>query len=121
VLRVKETMSRKDDPETRYRSLVHGSILHGEQWMGEKFRRSATTYYKPGSGVGMAILALEGQPIKVGIIGLGTGTLAAYGDSDDVYRFYDINPAVERVANEYFTYLKDSPAKIEFVLGDARL
>lgn len=121
VLRVKEVASRKDDPDTRYRSLVHGAILHGEQWMSEKYRRSATTYYKPGSGIGMAILALEGQPAKVGVIGLGTGTLAAYGDADDTYRFYDINPAVERVANEYFTYLKDTPAKVEFVLGDARL
>jgi SAM-dependent methyltransferase len=121
VLRVKELLTRQDDADTRYRSLVHGAILHGEQWMSEKFRRSATTYYKPGSGVGMSILAHEGLPIKVGVIGLGTGTLAAYGDADDIYRFYDINPAVPRIANEYFTYLKDTPAKVEIVLGDARL
>jgi SAM-dependent methyltransferase len=121
VLRVKETTSRLEDEEARYRSLVHGAILHGEQWQNEKYRRSATTYYRGGSGIGMSILAHEGLPIKVGVIGLGTGTLAVYGDADDTYRFYDINPAVERIANTYFSYLKDSKAKIEFVLGDARL
>jgi SAM-dependent methyltransferase len=121
VLRVKELLARDDDPDTRYRSLVHGAILHGEQWLGEKYRRAATTYYKPESGIGKAILAFEGKPIRVGVIGLGTGTLAAYGDGDDVYRFYDINPAVERVARTWFTYLNDSSAKIEVVLGDARL
>ncbi|MBK7661181.1 MAG: fused MFS/spermidine synthase [Betaproteobacteria bacterium] len=121
VLRVKEVEAKDGDAETRYRSLVHGAILHGEQWMDEKYRRSATTYYKTTSGVGRAILAHEGQPIKVGVIGLGAGTLATYGDADDVYRFYDINPAVPRIAREQFTYLSDSPAKIEVVLGDARL
>jgi len=121
VLRVKEVRAREDDPDTGYRSLVHGAILHGEQWTSDKFRRAATTYYKPGSGIGMALVAHEGLPIKVGVIGLGTGTLAAYGDADDTYRFYDINPAVKRIADTYFTYLKDTAAKVEFVLGDARL
>ena len=121
VLRVKEVLARDNDPETRYRSLVHGGILHGEQWMSDKYRRAATTYYKTSSGIGKAILAFEGLPIKVGVIGLGAGTLATYGDADDTYRFYDINPAVPRIAREQFTYLKDSPAKIEIVLGDARL
>jgi SAM-dependent methyltransferase len=121
VLRVKESLARDEDPETRYRSLVHGAILHGEQWLSEKYRRSATTYYKTSSGIGKAILAHEGLPIKVGVIGLGAGTLATYGDADDVYRFYDINPAVPRIAREQFTYLSDSAATIEVVLGDARL
>ena len=121
VLRVKETRARIDDADTTYRSLVHGAILHGEQWSSEKYRRSATTYYKVTSGIGRALLAFEGQAIKVGIIGLGAGSLAVYGDADDVYRFYDIDPAVVRVANTYFTYLKDSPAKIEIAVGDARL
>ncbi len=121
VLRVKENQSRIDEKETRYRSLVHGSILHGEQWLNEKYRRSATTYYKTTSGIGRTLLAFEGKPIRVGVIGLGAGSLAVYADGDDVYRFYDINPAVPRVANEYFTYLKDCSGKVEVVLGDARL
>jgi SAM-dependent methyltransferase len=121
VLRVKENVSHVDDTDMRYRSLVHGSILHGEQWLSEKYRRSATTYYKPTSGLGLTLAAFEGKPIRVGVIGLGAGTIATYGDGDDVYRFYDINPAVVRVAKTWFTFLADSPAKIEIVLGDARL
>jgi SAM-dependent methyltransferase len=121
VLRVKENSSRIDDGEAKYRSLVHGAILHGEQYMSEKYRRSATTYYKTSSGIGRALLAFEGKPIKVGVIGLGAGSLAVYADADDIYRFYDINPAVIEVANTWFTYLKDSPGKMETVLGDARL
>jgi SAM-dependent methyltransferase len=121
VLRVKENQSRLDEEDTKYRSLVHGSILHGEQYMSEKYRRSATTYYKTSSGIGRALLAFEGQPAKVGIIGLGAGSIAVYADADDTYRFYDINPAVIEVANTWFTYLKDSPGKMQTVLGDARL
>jgi SAM-dependent methyltransferase len=121
VLRVKELQSDPKDPDTRYRSLVHGSILHGEQWLSEKYRRSATTYYKTSSGIGRALIELEGKPIRVAVIGLGAGSLAVYADADDVYRFYDINPKVVQVANTWFTYLKDSPGKIEIVLGDARL
>lgn len=118
---MKEVLARSGDPDTRYRSLVHGAILHGEQWMSDKYRRAATTYYKTSSGIGRLILALSGKPIRVGVIGLGAGTLATYGDADDTLRFYDINPAMPRVAREQFTYLSDSPARIEIVLGDARL
>ncbi|MGZ5080102.1 MAG: spermidine synthase [Usitatibacter sp.] len=121
VLRVKENQNRSDDPDSRYRSLVHGAILHGEQWLSEKYRRSATTYYKTTSGIGRTLTAFEGQPIKVGIIGLGAGSIAVYADADDTYRFYDINPAVVRIANTWFTYLKDSPGTMQVVLGDARL
>lgn len=121
VLRVKENLNRSDDPETRYRSLVHGAILHGEQWLAEKYRRSATTYYKTSSGIGRTLTAFEGKPIKVGVIGLGAGSIAVYADADDTYRFYDINPAVIRIANTWFTYLKDSPGTMQVVLGDARL
>ncbi|MGZ5046562.1 MAG: spermidine synthase [Usitatibacter sp.] len=121
VLRVKENSTSIAGVETRYRSLVHGSILHGEQWLSEKYRRSATTYYKTTSGIGRTLVAFEGKPIRVGVIGLGAGSIAVYGDGDDVYRFYDINPAVVGVAKTWFTYLSDSPAKIEIVLGDARL
>jgi spermidine synthase len=69
----------------------------------------------------MAIISKREHPARVGVIGLGSGTLAAYGRTGDVFRFYDINPAVLRIAREDFTYLADSEAKIEVVLGDARL
>jgi SAM-dependent methyltransferase len=121
VLRVKQNRTAVGGEELMYRSLVHGAILHGEQWLDERYRRSATTYYKTTSGIGRTLVELEGRSIKVGIIGLGAGSLAAYADADDTYRFYDINPAVIRVAGTWFTYLKDAPGRMETVLGDARL
>jgi hypothetical protein len=121
VLRVKETASGANGDAVRVRSLVHGAILHGEQYLSKEYRRSATTYYKITSGIGRTLLALRGRPIRAGIIGLGAGSISVYGDADDVYRFYDIDPDVIHVARTYFTYLEDSPSKIEVVLGDARL
>jgi spermidine synthase len=61
------------------------------------------------------------RPRRVGVIGLGAGTIAAYGRVGDTLRFYDINPAVEGIAQRYFTYLRDSPAQIDIVTGDARV
>jgi SAM-dependent methyltransferase len=121
VLRVKQSTVPVRGEQLQFRSLVHGAILHGEQWLDDRYRRSATTYYKTSSGLGRALIELEGRPVKVGVIGLGAGSIAVYADGDDTYRFYDINPAVIRVANTWFTYLKDSPGRIETVLGDARL
>ena len=123
TLRVKEYL--RPDVEFSRRSLVHGAILHGEQYLEPPYHRSATTYYKAKSGIGRILLLKEklnpDWPRKVGIIGLGTGTIAAYGNKSDIFRFYDINPQVVTIANRDFTYLKDSEAKIEISLGDARL
>jgi SAM-dependent methyltransferase len=108
----------------RHRSLVHGTILHGDQYMDPPYNRSATTYYKAKSGIGKTLLLkekLSAAPRRVGIIGLGAGTIATYGNKGDVYRFYDINPAVVTIAQRDFSYLKDSEATIEIALGDARL
>jgi hypothetical protein len=81
-----------------------------------------TTYYGRTTGVGLAISESQQRKVgRVGIIGLGTGTLASYGRHGDVYRFYDINPLVQQVANTEFSFLRDSKAKTEIVLGDARL
>jgi SAM-dependent methyltransferase len=89
--------------------------------MHPKFRSHATSYYEPPSGIGGAILSKREHPDRVGVIGLGTGTIAAYGRAGDVYRFYDIDPRVIRLAQSEFTFLADSAAKIELVVGDARL
>ncbi|MGC1818039.1 MAG: fused MFS/spermidine synthase, partial [Casimicrobiaceae bacterium] len=107
----------------RHLSLIHGTILHGTQYLAPELRRRPTTYYTETSGVGRVLESLNPRtkPLRVGIIGLGTGTLAAYGAKGDVYRFYDINPAVIRIARTEFTYLSESDAHIETVLGDARL
>ncbi len=123
TLRVKQY--NPPDVEYRKRSLVHGAILHGDQYMDLPYSRSATTYYKTKSGIGRILLLKEklnpDAPRKVGVIGLGTGTLAVYGNKGDTFRFYDINPEVVTIAQRDFTYLKDTAAKVEISLGDARL
>ncbi len=123
TLRVKEY--NPPDVEYRKRSLVHGAILHGDQYMDPPYNRSATTYYKAASGIGRILLLKEKQrpevARRIGVIGLGTGTIATYGNKGDVMRFYDINPDVVTIARRDFTYLKDSDATIEISLGDARL
>lgn len=109
-------------PDPRYRELVNGTISHGIQFQQPSMRRFATTYYSTNSGVGVALVQ-EGKrgPLRVGVIGLGAGTLAAYGRSGDTYRFYDINPLVINVAQHEFTFLRGSMAKTDIVPGDARL
>ena len=118
VLRVKEYGSPGE--QGHLRRLVHGTIMHGEQFVER--RRFITTYYQETSGIGVAIKSRQERgPIRVGVIGLGTGTIAAYGRPGDVYRFYDIDPRVVQLARQEFSFLADSPAKVEVALGDARL
>jgi spermidine synthase len=118
VLRVKEYNSGND---SHLRRLVHGTIMHGEQYMDPARRAMLTTYYGEPSGIGAAIHSRQPGPVRVGVIGLGTGTIAAYGRAGDVYRFYDIDARVMQLAKNEFSYLSDSAAKIELALGDARL
>ena len=116
-LRVKDVGSGDD----AVRRLMHGVIMHGEQYQAGKRRNEATTYYGATSGIARALKALDASALRVGVIGLGTGTLAVYGRKGDVYRFYEINPQVVEVARREFSFLGDSGAEIETVLGDARL
>ncbi len=105
--------------------LVHGNILHGEQRNDGDDKLKPTTYYGETSGVGLAILRLRdqnpGQPQRIGLIGLGVGTLSAYGRKGDHYRMYELNPAVLELAQRQFTYLSQCQADHHVVLGDARL
>jgi SAM-dependent methyltransferase/MFS family permease len=120
VLRVKEYGRPGED--SHLRRLVHGAIMHGEQYLHDaESRRLLTTYYHQDSGIGAAIRSVGKPPAHVGVIGLGTGTIAAYGRPGDVFRFYDIDQRVMQIAQREFTYLGDSAAKIELALGDARL
>ena len=112
---------RRLHPSDSVRLLSHGSIKHGEQFLDPSRRREPTTYYGATSGIGRAMAAAPDEPRRVGLIGLGAGTLASYGRSGDVYRIYEINPQVFELADSEFTFLRDSPARIERVLGDARL
>jgi spermidine synthase len=105
-----------------YRRMLHGQIIHGQQYVSDDLRRHPTTYFTPASGVGLAMLAKgEKGPLHVGVLGLGVGTLVAYGRAGDVYRLYEIDPLVIELAQEKFTYLSDTEAKLEIVLGDGRL
>ena len=110
---------RIDDDASR--KLIHGIINHGQQMLRDEYRRQPVTYFCPESGIGRAMKALEGHPRRIGVLGLGCGTLAAYGRPGDTLRIYEINPQVVEIANRYFTYLKDTPAKVEIVMGDGRL
>jgi hypothetical protein len=120
VLRVQEVGT--DSPNHR-RSLMHGTILHGNQYVDRALATQPTTYYTNTSGIGRLLDTLHPRkdPLRVGVIGLGTGSLAVYGTPGDTYKFYEINPGVLEVARRDFTYLHDSGANIETALGDARL
>ena len=101
--------------------LIHGTINHGEQYLRDEYRRRPVTYFCPQSGIGRGMLAQEGAPRRIGILGLGCGTLAAYGRAGDTLRIYEINPQMLEIANSSFTYTRDTPAKVEYALGDGRL
>jgi SAM-dependent methyltransferase len=120
TLRVREShLPPQSDTD---RQLLNGTIEHGAEWFAPQFLGQPLTYYAPDSGLGLAMRLCCGAGAKrVGVIGLGTGTVAAYGNPGDAVCFYEINPLVERLARHWFTFLHDSPARIEVILGDARL
>ncbi len=129
VLRVWETLEGLDevDQPILLHTLIHGTIIHGVQFVDPPKSRQPTSYYSPDSGLGMAILKhprRQTEPaagLHIGVVGLGTGTIAVYGTKPDRIRFYEINPEVIRLCDKHFTYRKDTPAKVTTVLGDARL
>ncbi len=109
------------DEEDNYHLLLHGATTHGIQFTKAEKSVMATTYYSESSGVGLAISHLPEGPRKLGLVGLGTGTLASYGRKGDSLRIYEINPAVETLARAHFKYLDYCQAKVDVVMGDARL
>jgi spermidine synthase len=119
VLQVLETGQGRN----RRRSLRHGSTLHGVQYTLGPARGFPTSYYGRATPLGawMSMRAPD-EPMRIGVVGLGVGTVAAYGRAGDVLRFYEIDPAVAQVAGSggYFSFLEDTPATVEIRLGDAR-
>jgi spermidine synthase len=104
------------------RGSQNGGILHGLQFMAANRRRLSTTYYAPPSRIGRTLEAFpRSSRRRVGVVGLGVGTLATYGLPCDYMRMYEINPDVLRMARDHFTFLDDTEARVEMVLGDARL
>jgi hypothetical protein len=124
TLRVKQFADTQGDTE---RMLLNGTIQHGTQIFAPDLNRIPTTYYAVDSGIGLALRfccndpgGVRPRPRNIGVVGLGTGTIATYGHSGDHIRFYEINPLVRPIANNLFTYLRDSAATIAFADGDAR-
>ena len=110
------------EEEDGIRKLMHGVINHGQQYVDPAKRRVINNYYCTESGVGRLMATRNPSvPQRVGIIGLGTGNLTAYGRKGDVYRVYEINQQVVDLANTEFTYLKDAEMPIEIAMGDGRL
>lgn len=116
ILRVTEST----DEVGLKRTLTHGRIDHGFEYQAPDKRDWPTSYYGPHSGVALALGEIA-SPRHVGVVGLGAGTIAAWGKPGDEIRFYEINPAVIRIANTWFWFLKDSRAQVDTVLGDARV
>lgn len=117
-LRVRQTLGA---PGAVLRTLTNGNIQHGTQIFSAELSRTPTTYYAEDSGVGLALrYCCAGRPRNIGVVGLGVGTIAAYGRPGDRIRFYEINPAVQPIARNLFTYIRDSAAQVSIVEGDAR-
>ena len=120
VLRVEDRDN--DDPQLARRVLRHGAIDHGFQYLAPEKRRLATAYYRPETGVGLAFNHLpRSHGRRIGVVGVGVGTLLSYGQTDDYFRLYDINPKVIELAEHYFSFIQDSPAARDIVIADARL
>jgi hypothetical protein len=119
VLTVKE-LERNGTSE---RILVDGTTIHGIQKIGNENRSVPTGYYREGTGVdiAMAQAGSVGERRRIGIIGLGAGTISAYGRKGDEIRYYELNPSVVDVAHRYFSFIQQSEAKIDIVTGDARV
>jgi hypothetical protein len=121
---------RDNDGENEYLALMHGQVNHGIQYVTPGWRQNlATTYYDAESGAGLAlrfhpkrdVSEAGSSGLRVGVIGLGIGTLASYGRKGDTFRFYEINPDVIKLAGNYFTFLNRSAADVQIVPGDARI
>ncbi len=113
------------------RQLIDGTTSHGAQYLQPPLSAMAQSYYRPGTGAALAMQHFLPSALsrninqlrqrQFGLVGLGAGALAVYGKPGDTMRFYELNPAVIKVATEYFSYLSDSAAAIDIIPGDARL
>ncbi|MBE0379755.1 fused MFS/spermidine synthase [Pseudoalteromonas prydzensis] len=103
------------------RRLIDGTTIHGSQPLNKQTEQT-NSYYHQHTGIAKSLSALKSQQdLNIGIVGLGAGVLAKFGDKRDKIRFYELNPAVYSMALNYFSYLADSPAQIEVAIGDGRI
>ncbi len=114
----------RDRPEQQLRQLMHGTTLHGIQSQRPDLQREPMTYYVRDSGVGRALALapqLFGPAARIGVVGLGAGTLACYAQPGQRWTMFEIDPEVVRIARQDFTYLSQCNPGIAMVVGDARL
>lgn len=107
--------------EHQTRTLFNGTIKHGEEFLWPGLRERPTTYYGPDSGIGIVLRDCYPGRRSVGVVGLGVGTIAAYGRAGDAFRFFEINPQVVNLANGLFYFLRESAANVSTDIGDGRL
>ncbi|MBZ5709151.1 spermidine synthase [Nannocystis pusilla] len=123
VLRVADRYTH--DPLQARRILFHGAINHGFQYLDRERQMWHNSYFAEESGIGTALTRhpkrRAGEPLKIGLLGLGSGTLLTYGRPGDSIRIYEIDPEVEPLSRRYFTYFERTEAATEVVLGDGRL
>jgi SAM-dependent methyltransferase len=112
----------RERPDSHHYLLQHGRITHGFQFAAPERAPLVTSYFGPTTGLGLALRQFPRQQNqRIGLLGLGVGTVTAYGKPGDVIRIYEINPQVTDIAKSPFTYLAHCPAKVELVMGDGRL
>jgi tetratricopeptide (TPR) repeat protein len=111
----------KIDQAQEKRNLTNGNTLHGGQYIIKDREMIPLMYYHYSTPMGLLLTSQLFKFNHIGMIGLGTGTLAAYGRPDNTIDFYELDPDVYNIATKYFTYLKNSAAKINFTFGDARI
>ncbi len=113
------------DPTGHFRQLVHGNTIHGRQSIDPATKDEPLSYYHRKGPIGQIFTYGNQAGIfkRVGIVGLGAGTLAAYGQPGQNITYFEIDPVVKNIAQnkELFTFLSDSRANMDIVLGDARL
>ncbi|MFN7717151.1 MAG: spermidine synthase [Pseudanabaenaceae cyanobacterium] len=103
------------------RIFAHGTTIHGVQYENPDQQREPLSYFSSSSPVSLVINTMQPQPQRVGVVGLGIGTLATYGRAGQNWTFYEIDPLVANLAQQHFTYLEQSRAKINLIIGDGRL
>ena len=119
TVRVNEWTTEDHEP---FRAFISGNVNHGRQWMSAEKRSQPTTYYGEGTAPALGIACVQSQPsVRIGVVGMGIGTLASYVRPDDTLRFYEINPQVDLIARQYFNFLSDCRGQVDVVIGDARL
>ncbi len=109
---------------TKFHSLFHGTTLHGMQWQEPEHKLDPVSYYFPNGPIGVVLTHMNRPPGgHYAVVGLGSGTLVAYGREGESWTYYEIDPVVEKIARDprFFTFVNEAKAKVQVKLGDARI